>query len=165
MTTDALRSGFRSFMAGFPTGVAIITAVDADGTPRGMTCSSLCSVTLAPPTLLACLRTGSPTLAAVLRRGVFAVNLVHGEARATAELFASGAQDRFDRVRWRAGTGGPHLPDDAHAVADCAVRRAEPVGDHHVVFGEVLRIAEGDATDPLLYGMRRYARLPTEVAS
>ncbi len=165
MTSDGLQSGFRSFMAGFPTGVAVVTVVDTDGTPRGMTCSSLCSVTLLPPTLIVCLRTGSPTLAAIRRRGAFAVNLVRGEARTTAELFACGAPDRFDLVRWQTGTGGPHLPDDAHAIADCAVRRAEPVGDHHVVFGEVLRVGVFNAPDPLLYGMRRYARLPTEVGS
>lgn len=152
-------------MAGFPTGVAVVTVVDTDGTPRGMTCSSLCSVTLHPPTLMVCLRTGSPTLAAIQRRGVFAVNLVHDGARATAELFASGAPDRFERVRWLPGTAGPHLPDDAHAVADCAVSRTEQVGDHHVVFGEVLRAGVAEHPEPLLYGMRRYAKLLTEVGS
>ncbi|MBB4965421.1 flavin reductase family protein [Saccharothrix violaceirubra] len=149
-------------MAGFPTGVAVVTAVDADGTPHGMTCSSLCSVTLLPPTLAVCLRRGSPTLAAIQRRNFFVVNLMHDEARITAELFASGEADRFDRVRWQAGAAGPHLPDDAHAIADCSVRRTEPVGDHEVVFGEVLGAGVSEMPKPLLYGMRRYARLWTE---
>ncbi|MBW4720431.1 flavin reductase family protein [Saccharothrix obliqua] len=149
----------RALMAGFPTGVSVVTAVGAGGAPLGMTCSSLCSVTLSPPTLLVCLRGRSPTLAAVRASGRFAVNLLHADARATAELFASGAVDRFDRVRWRTepGGGGPHLYTDAHSVGDCRVTDVRPVGDHAVVLGEVVRVTQWPAQPPLLYGLRRYA--------
>ncbi|MFE5597687.1 flavin reductase family protein [Streptomyces coelicoflavus] len=92
--------GMRQLMAAFPTGVGIVTAFDAEARPWGMTCTSLASVTLEPPTLLICLRKGSPTLDAVLTAGEFAMNLLHRGARSTAELFASGAPDRFDRVEW-----------------------------------------------------------------
>lgn len=44
-----------------------------------MTCLSLCSVNVDPPTLLVCLRAQSPTLVAILRCGTFATNLLHGE--------------------------------------------------------------------------------------
>jgi flavin reductase (NADH) len=149
---------FRGMMAMFPTGVAVVTTTDDDGLPRGMTCSSVCSVTLRPPTLLVCLRCGSPTLAAVRRNGTFAVNLLHDEARATAELFASGAPDRFDRITWDIGTdsGVPHLVRDAHSIADCQVVRADAVGDHMIVVGEAIRIRHGAGSVPLLYGMRQY---------
>lgn len=148
----------RDLMTGFPTGVSVVTAAAPSGPPRGMTCSSLCSVTLAPPTLLICLRAQSPTLAAVRASGLFAVNLLHAEARATAELFASGAADRFDRIRWRAdpGSGGPHLLADANAVGDCRVIGIQPVGDHAVVLGEVVRVTHRQAQPPLLYGHRNY---------
>jgi flavin reductase (DIM6/NTAB) family NADH-FMN oxidoreductase RutF len=159
-TGDAL-SEFRSFMAGFPTGVAVVTTIDPAGTPRGMTCSSVCSVTLTPPTLLVCLRAGSPTLAAVAEQTTFAVNLLHDRAQAVAQLFASGVPNRFQRVRWRAEPGGgPHLIDDAHAVADCRVSRAELIGDHVVVFGEVFQVWQRPSPEPLLYGLRRYAAWP-----
>jgi flavin reductase (DIM6/NTAB) family NADH-FMN oxidoreductase RutF len=51
-----------------------------------MTCSSVTSVTLLPPTLLVCLRVGSGTLEAVSAHGGFAVNLLHEEARHAAEV-------------------------------------------------------------------------------
>ncbi|MFE6056574.1 flavin reductase family protein [Kitasatospora sp. NPDC056446] len=152
---------FRSLMSTFPTGVAIVTTSDLDGQPWGMTCSSVSSVAVDPPTLLVCLREGSPTLAAMLRRSTFAVNLLHARAGATADLFASGTPHRFDLVRWSADpeAAGPHLTDDAHAIADCRVSRTVSVGDHTVVFGEVFRVAHPAAPDrsPLLYGMRKYA--------
>lgn len=165
MTTPA---DFCSLMASFPTGVAILTTFGPGGAARGMTCSSVCSVTLTPPTLLVCVRRGSPTLVCIIRRSRFAVNLLHHDAAATARLFASGAPDRFEVVRWHTETdaAGPQLTDDAHAVAHCRVSRTQPVGDHVVVFGEVYRIREHTADrQPLLYGMRHYAAWPASSAN
>lgn len=156
---------FCSLMSTFPTGVAVVTSIQLDGKPWGMTCSSVCSVTLEPPTLLVCLRQGSPTLQAILGLSTFAVNLLHRAARRTAELFSSGDPHRFDRVVWHyeSSLGGPHLVFDAHAVADCKVTRTLSVGDHTVVFGEVFQVKQhtsGQPT-PLLYGLRQYAYWPT----
>ncbi|MEU9649680.1 flavin reductase family protein [Streptomyces sp. NPDC048110] len=155
----------RALMTGFPTGVCIVTSLD-DGVPWGMTCTSLCSVALDPPTLLVCLRRGSPTLDAVLASGAFAINLLHDEARSSAELFASGAADRFDRIAWRADDGacGPHLVLSAHTVADCEVSESSQVGDHVVIMGRVRRVSILQSQQPLLYGLRRYATWPQAVA-
>ncbi|MFH9619205.1 flavin reductase family protein [Streptomyces pratensis] len=154
---------FRSFMTTHPAGVAVVTATGPDGAPWGMTCSSMCSVALRPPTLLVCLRAESPTLAALLQVSAFAVNLLHDQAEPSADLFASGAPDRFDRVEWTRETesGPPHLTEDAHTIADCRVSGTLPVGDHVVVLGEVLQVTtqDGQPSSPLLYGMRRYGSL------
>lgn len=156
------RVDLRPLMAGFPTGVGVVTTLASDGRPWGMTCTSMCSVALEPPTLLVCLRRGSPTLAALLGRGSFALNLLHHGARPTAELFGSGAPDRFDRVRWHLEfrSGGPHLTDAAHAVADCRVTHSRSVGSHDVVFAEVYQVTHRSEPQPLLYGLRRYAAWP-----
>ncbi|PSL55842.1 flavin reductase (DIM6/NTAB) family NADH-FMN oxidoreductase RutF [Saccharothrix carnea] len=146
----------RRLMVGFPTGVSVVTAQARDGRPWGMTCTSLCSVAPDPPSLLVCLRRGSPTLDAVLGSSALAVNLLHRDARSTAELFASGAPDRFERVPWLASDGGPHLTDAAHTIADCAVSAGHAVGDHVVVLAEIVRITSLRTPAPLLYGMRRY---------
>ncbi|WP_189135845.1 flavin reductase family protein [Wenjunlia tyrosinilytica] len=157
---------FRTLMSLFPTGVAVIGALDSVGRPWGMTCSSLCSVSLSPPTLLVCVRSGSPTLDALERAGTFSVNLLHHSARDVAELFASGDPDRFHRTSWHlpdATAAGPHLRDAAHAVGDCRVDGVRRVGDHTVVFGRVVRVSVGTGTQraPLLYGLRRYAAWPS----
>lgn len=158
MIPGADQPDIRPLMAGFPTGVAVITTVAPGGEPWGMTCTSLCSVALDPPTLLVCLRQGSPTLEAVKDSGGFAVNLLHSQARPTAELFASGAKDRFEKVAWRTvgPIGGPHLHEAAHTIADCAVEDVQPVGDHAVVMGRAVAITQLQLQLPLLYGMRRY---------
>lgn len=152
----------RPFMATFPTGVGVITALGTDGSPWGMTCTSICSVTLEPPTLLVSLRQESPTLDAVLTSGAFALNLLQHNASPIAKLFSSGLQDRFSRVAWRMhhSARGPHLWEAAHSIADCQVVRAETVGDHVVVFGEVCQVTEQGRALPLLYGLRCYAAWP-----
>lgn len=164
-TTSAptcIESGFRSLMTRFPTGVAVVTTLDADGRPHGLTCSSVCSVTLRPPTMLVCLRDASPTLDVIRRRSAFAVNFLHDRSQWVAELFASGAPDRFDLVHWERGSTheGPYLPRYAHAVAGCRTSRTEHVGDHVVVFGETVEIRDQQDWNPLLYGLREYRGWP-----
>jgi flavin reductase (DIM6/NTAB) family NADH-FMN oxidoreductase RutF len=162
---DAQPVDLRPLMANFPTGVAIVTALGEESTPWGMTCTSLCSVSLDPAILLVCLRNGSPTLEAVRTSGTFAVNLLREEARPTAELFASGAADRFYRIAWclPVGCSGPHLPVSSRVVADCTVVSSQVVGDHEVIFGEVVAVTRRSTSAPLLYGMRRYASWPARV--
>jgi flavin reductase (DIM6/NTAB) family NADH-FMN oxidoreductase RutF len=151
---------FRSLMATFPAGVAIVTTTELDGQLRGMTCTAVSSVSDQPPTLLVCLNHSSRTLAALFRKATFAVNLLHHRAQFAAELFASNAADRFSQVRWtwESFFGGPHLVDNAHTIADCRVVKTVVVGDHTVVFGEVFAISRSAdwPPSPLLYGLRSY---------
>ncbi|WP_025359544.1 flavin reductase family protein [Kutzneria albida] len=148
---------YRTLMSAFPSGVSVITAVDADGHPHGLTCTSLSSVTLNPPTLLACLNTRSPALAALRAVGEFAVNLLHAKGQRAAEVFSSPVADRFSLLPWRRTerAGLPWLTEHAFAVAECAVSHIRVVGDHAVVFGEVHTVTQ-DQDRPLLYGLRRF---------
>ncbi|MFG2794184.1 flavin reductase family protein [Streptomyces sp. NPDC048419] len=158
---DAEEANIRPLMASFPTGVAVVTTLGSSAEPCGMTCTSLASVALSPPTLVVCLRTAGPTLRAISASGRLAVNLLHGSAWRTSELFASGMADRFERTAWRLplGAGGPHLILDAHAIADCTVGDTVHVGDHTAIFAEVSKVTLLEGTpEPLLYGHRRYAR-------
>jgi flavin reductase (NADH) len=154
---------FREFMGGFPSGVAVVTTSDTDMTPYGLTCSSLCSVSVCPPTLLVCIDNRSGTLAALLRRGAFAINLLHGRACRTATLFASGDPERFSGVVWGPSPawGLPYLSEDAHALAECEVRRTLVSSDHTVVLGHVMNIDRRPAP-PLLYGLRQFAPWPCD---
>ncbi len=144
-------------MSRFPTGVSVVTTVDRKGTPQGATCSSLSSVTLSPPTLLVCLRTGGGTLDAVRETGRFAVNLLHEDAERAAKVFAAPSVDRFAEVPWRAWLpyGLPHLHRDAFACAGCRVAAELLIGDHVIVVGTVTHITMSGGM-PLMYGMRRF---------
>jgi flavin reductase (DIM6/NTAB) family NADH-FMN oxidoreductase RutF len=158
-STDA--ESFKDLMCAFPSGVSVVTTRDQDETPRGLTCSALCSVSVEPPTLLVCVANHSGTLAAMLSQGVFAINFLHGGGRGAARLFSTAGPDRFSRIAWRPSRTWnlPHLHEDAHALAECRVGRTFVTGDHTVVLGHVAAIERRPAP-PLLYGLRRYARWP-----
>ncbi|MGH3510976.1 MAG: flavin reductase family protein [Pseudonocardiaceae bacterium] len=149
---------FRTLMSVFPTGVAVVTTLGQDGSPQGMTCSALASVTPYPPTLLVCLRLRSRTLEAVEAHRRFAVNLLHAKARPVAVLFSSPMADRFSRVQWRSSEadGLPWLVEDAFAYAGCSVVETIAVGDHAIILGGIQQIAMS-AGVPLLYGMREFS--------
>ncbi|MFI7025203.1 flavin reductase family protein [Micromonospora sp. NPDC049900] len=155
----SLADGCRTFMSGFPTGVAVVTSVDGEGAPWGLTCSSLMSVTLEPPTLLVSLKVGSRTLAAIEDRGRFAVNLLHARGQRAAEVFATGQADRFHQVVWqpRGDDRLPWLVEDACGFAACALSDVRVVGDHALVVGQVSDV-QYTADTPLLYGLRQYSR-------
>jgi flavin reductase (NADH) len=148
---------FRNFMADFPTGVAVVTTTDLSGRPHGFTCSALCSVTVTPPTLLVCANLHGAFLAALLERGVFAVNLLAESAIPTAVRFSSASIERFADLPWLPGpaTGMPLLIDDICGAAECEVGGTIPVGDHMVVLGSV-RAVGSHQDAPLVYGRRRY---------
>jgi flavin reductase (DIM6/NTAB) family NADH-FMN oxidoreductase RutF len=113
---------------------------------------------MSPPTLLVCLSKGSWTASAVVERGSFAVNLLHARAQGAAELFAGPTFNRFSQVDWRPSPllGLPWLVADALAVAECQVSDARVVGDHTVVFGEVVGVSQ-EPDVPLLYGLRSFS--------
>lgn len=152
---------YRTLMSGFPTGVAVIATIDADGLPQGLTCSSLSSVTLTPPTLQVCLQSHSRVLPAIRARGGFAVNLLHARAQTVAAGFAAPVADRFAGVAWRdsARLGLPWLVEDAFALADCRLARTLVVGDHTMLLGEVVGVQYAEDV-PLMYGKRRYSAWP-----
>ncbi|TDD47731.1 flavin reductase family protein [Saccharopolyspora elongata] len=155
-------AAFKELMSAFPSGVAVVTVTDRTGEPHGFTCSSLCSVGLAPPTLLICVSNRSGTLAIIRDRGRFAVNLLHSQGRHAAEVFSSGAPDRFSSLPWAPTQrlGLPHLVEHAHAIAECEVTKTTVASDHVIVLGEVAAVTYRQEP-PLLYGLRQYATWPS----
>ncbi|MBB5912206.1 flavin reductase (DIM6/NTAB) family NADH-FMN oxidoreductase RutF [Nocardia transvalensis] len=138
--------------------VAVISVQGADG-PVGMTASSVTSLSLRPPLLLACLAVGSGTLAAIERSGSFAVTLLTEDQRAIAEDFASRSGSRFAGAGFRHVLGVPVLSESL-AWAACLLVDARRYGDHVVVVGEVTAL-ETDSGRPLLWHSQTFALLRT----
>ncbi len=145
-------------MGAFPTGVTVVAALDAQGRPRGLTVSALCSVSADPPLMLVCLDKNSNTLPAIRHSGRFAVNyLAHGRDR-IANLFASKEGDKFSGIAWQpAGNAMPWLHQDSIALAECSVTGEVDAGDHIVVIADVDggRVPE-PGSRPLVYFRRGY---------
>lgn len=158
---------YREIMACFPSGVAIVTASEADGKPRGLTLSAFCAVSLQPPLVLVCVDKTSQTLPALKAAGGFTVNFLAGGSEHLAVLYASKAEEKFYGIAWRQPElpeGGPILHEDCAAYAVCVTRQAIQAGDHWVFIGEVRdgEVIEGRL--PLVYHRRGFIDL-AETAS
>jgi flavin reductase (DIM6/NTAB) family NADH-FMN oxidoreductase RutF len=155
----SLADDCRSFMSGYPTGVVVVTSTDADGAPVGLTCCTLISVSLAPPTLLVSINVRSRTLEAIRTREAFGVNLLRAAGRRAAEVFSSPRGDRFSAVQWEPSGGlrMPRLTNDAFGFCECVVAEdVRVLGDHGLVIGQVTA-ARCTSDAPLLYGLRQFA--------
>lgn len=137
-------------------GVTVVTARGEEG-PLGMTVSAVTSLSARPPLLLACLRDGSRTLAAVHAHGAFAVHLLREEQHGLATRFANPtttAAQRFTGTDHRQVLGVPVI-QGALAWSVCLVEDVRRYGDHHLVVGRVAAVHVGGGR-PLLWHERRF---------
>ena len=148
---------FRRVMSGLAAGVAVVTTTDEHGEPRGLTTTAVTGVSLDPPLVLVCVGWDSRTLPAIRHSRRFAVNFVGASSVGLAALFASKADDKFERAHWRAGHGGaPILEHDAVAWLECRLLTEVEAGDHAVL---IAHVEHGDAAGdrlPLTYFQRSY---------
>ena len=150
----------RQLLGRFPTGVAIITTLDGNGQPVGLTCNSFSSVSLDPPLVLFSLRKASSSLAAFLAADTFAINLLSQQQDGLSSRFASSKiTDKFHDVAWRPGELGMPALLDCMAVFACTVYARHEAGDHHIFLGEVKHMHAGLADDALVFYKGKYMML------
>ncbi len=162
MPTPLARDDFFAIMSVFPTGVAIVTTLDEQGEPRGLTTNAMCSVSAEPPLLLVCVDVGSRTLRALRHSGRFVVNFMSDRTADLCGVFASKADDKFGGVEWEPGIGGlPLLASDALAYAECSTVEELTAGDHVVLIGLVEGGCPPDPDRvPILYYRSSYGTTP-----
>ena len=152
---------FRAALAMFATGVTIVTALDADSRPVGLTANSFNSVSIEPPLVLWSLSLQAGTLPAFERGSHYAVHILASDQHALAERFARKEIDRFEGVAYRPGKHGVPILDGAAAVFECFNRSRYEEGDHVIFVGEVERCAKQDDAHPLIFhGGRYFTELP-----
>lgn len=148
---------YRDIMSRWPTGIAVVTATDLSGTRCGMTCNSLCSVSVEPPSLLVSLHVKAQATAAIRDTRLFCINFLRAGSRSVSQSFASHISDRFEGIAWKNSptVGQPWLVEDACALVECRLSSLTAVHDHFLLVGDVLGVQRSD-TDPLLYYNRQY---------
>ena len=146
---------FRQALGNYPTGVTVVTTVDADGTPRGLTANSFTSVSLDPALILVCLGKTTASHPVFMQADRFAVNILADDQRDVSGLFASKSPDKFAQAAWRTGTTGAPLIDGSVAWFDCTVHQRVDAGDHTILIGQVQDMGQRTAR-PLGYCQGAY---------
>lgn len=149
---------FRAALARLAGGVVLVTTQGEDGEPRGMTATAVCSVSLEPPLVMACLNQAAATHGAVVRSGVFALNVLPASAEPLARRFAEPIPDKFAELPVVSARTGAPILDQALAFCECAVVRSVPAGTHTIFIGRVENagVRTDAAAEPLVYYRGRY---------
>jgi flavin reductase (DIM6/NTAB) family NADH-FMN oxidoreductase RutF len=149
---------FRAAMGLLPTGVTVVSASGPEG-PAGATANAVCSLSIEPMLMLACLDRGSRTLLAVQAANRFGISVLHAGQEEIARSFATKAPvaDKWDDVVWRERDGVPAI-DEALAWIACDLRDVIAGGDHVIVTGEV-RDLEAREGNPLVFSGGEYRPL------
>lgn len=141
---------FRQAVGLLPTGVTVVSAFGAEG-PAGATASAVCSLSLVPMMMLACLDRGSRSLAALEGADRFGISVLSERQRPAAEIFAtkSPQSEKWATVEWADHLGVPIVEHSlAHIV--CGLNEVIPGGDHVIITGDVLEV-EARPGEPLVY--------------
>ncbi|WP_420633106.1 flavin reductase family protein [Candidatus Palauibacter sp.] len=144
---------YRGALANLAGGVVIVTTSDWRGQPRGMTATAVCSVSIEPPLVMACVHREAATHRAIGHSRAFALNLLPARSEDLARRFASSRRAKFDGLRTETGETGAPILADAMAHCECKVERAVDAGDHTIYIGRVLEVGyeKGEERPPLLY--------------
>ena len=148
---------FRDAMAKLAAGVVVVSARTAEGF-RGLTASTLISVSVEPPLVLVGLEHESLTRAAVVETRQFNVSVLTRAQEFLAERFAGRApavDPIWKEVPHHLGTNDIPLINECAAWLECEVTQVHSAGDHDVCIGEV-RLARVGKGNPLLLWDRTF---------
>lgn len=147
---------FRTALGAFPTGVTIITARGADGTPVGLTANSFNSVSLDPPLVLWSLSKKSSSRPVFEATEDWAVHILAADQQALSLRFAKSGEDKFAGVATETGViKAPLLPGCASRL-QCRTAFRHDAGDHIIFVGEVVAFDRNEAA-PLAFHAGKYA--------
>jgi flavin reductase ActVB len=144
--------------ARFPTGVTILTVVDAKGAPHGMTASSFTSVSLDPPLVLVCVDHRATVMEHLRQCEHFGINILSEGQHELSTRFARRGEDRFEGIAWTPGHHGVPVIPGVLASFECGVHRLVDAGDHAILIGEVQHAEHRDGR-PLVYFRSGYHKL------
>ena len=144
---------FRDAMAKLASGLVVVSARTSEGY-RGLTASTLVSVSADPPLVLVGLEHGSNTRAAVVETRQFNVSVLTRAQEFFAERFAGrapGVDATWREVPHHLGSNGIPLIDGCVAWLECDVVQVHEAGDHDVFIGAVKVALPGEGNPLVLW--------------
>jgi flavin reductase ActVB len=155
---------FRAAVAGFASGVTIVTTQSADGVPAGFTASAFSSLSLDPPLVLVCLADKADCRVVFEECLGMVINILASDQTELAMRFATRGIDKFENTAHEPGTISS-LPviQGALAYLECKMHARVPAGDHTILIGQVIGACRNDG-EPMIHFSRAFGTFaPSEV--
>ena len=152
MNSDFTESQIRNALAGFATGVTVVTALNKHMKNIGMTVNSFNSVSLKPPLVLWSISCESRYFRDFMLAETFAIHVLAADQQDISKKFAGPEVDRFDGVSFSQGLFGMPLINHYRACFQCSVADRYPGGDHMIIVGKVIAIDNREHKPLICYG-------------
>ncbi len=152
---------YKQALGNYPTGISVVTAVDENNEPIGLTVNSFASVSIDPLLILWSIDKNVTTYDTFRKIDKFAINILAADQREVAVLFSTKEEERFHNCEWTLSEKGLPILTNAMATLECETFKTVEVGDHTTLFGHVKEVIATEKA-PLLYHKRHIGPFPEE---
>ncbi|MFJ7725890.1 flavin reductase family protein [Neobacillus sp. NPDC097160] len=159
-TTDKINL-FKQIMGHYPTGVTIVTTMDENEEPAGLTVNSFTSVSIDPLLVLWCIDKKTSSIETFLKADGFAVHTLSSDQTEACWAFAGKGSDRFMKVNWYTSENKLPIIEDSLGVLECLTVQRIDAGDHIILLGEVKELLKKDK-EPLLFYNKKAGTIPKD---
>jgi flavin reductase ActVB len=149
---------FKEAMSAFPSGVTLMTTVDADGDPRGFAASSFCSLSMDPPLVLVCLGKTAQCHDAFLESDSWAVQVASDDHLDLIARFSTRGADKFGGGEFEIDSRGVPVLPDASVLLGCTAHARYDGGDHTILVA-LVETVDLRGSSPVLYFQREFRNL------
>ncbi len=151
----ALRQAF----GGFATGVAIVTCLDEQQQPVGLTINSFSSVSLDPALVLWSLVNHSPSRTVFENSEYFAINILVADQQEIGLNFAKPIPHKFQHGSWNLETTKAPLLEGCVVQFICRREQQIEAGDHQIFLGKIEQCRHSNQR-PLLFCKGQFTEWP-----
>ena len=141
--------GFRTALSRFATGVTIVTALEKDGRPIGMTANSFASLSLDPALVLWSPAKQSARHDAFVAAKAFNIHVLAADQQAICDTFTKNKYG-FSGHSTQINQDGVPIIAGCLAVFECHQFACHDAGDHTLILGKVINCRAKTGT-PLLF--------------
>jgi len=151
-------SQLRKTFGKFATGITVVTGVDENQKPIGVTVNSFTSVSLTPPLVSFCLDRKNKHFDAFSKGSHFVVNILSANQRPLSDMFAAPLPHDFSQIDHEVTKQQIPKFEGGLGYLNCQIQHQYDGGDHVIFVGEVMAHEAKDG-EPLLYFSGSYATL------
>ena len=154
-STQELRRAFSCFA----TGVTVITGIDQNGKPVGITISSFNTVSLNPPLVLWSIGSQSDLCNSFRIGQKQLIHVLDVNQKDLALVFAKQLNKNSIQIEHQIEPSGLMRLANCLAYFECETVAVHEGGDHHIIVARVLSIEQDSDRHPLLFAQSQFNQL------
>lgn len=160
-TREEVTERFKAGMRQFPSGLTLLTS-EHNGVKGGLIASAFSSVSMEPPTLLACVNKSASAHNVIDDSNRICVNILSVDDMNIVDCFSNSLKrsERFITGDWeKMKSGSPYIKTSLSAF-DCKIVEKVTSGTHTIFIAEVQEVYSAPGSSkPLVYANREFCSL------